>query len=563
MTKIRNIKVSHYRTFEHFEQDFPDKSLIMFIGRGDSGKSTLLKAIQCVLSPAWNLSFSDYDFHDLDTTSPIEIECSLTDIPTELMTESKYGFYLQYLKSDGTITGDILEDDDSSKPILTIRLIVNDDLEPHWKVTTLRENQDDKDICANDRAKLNMFMVSDYIDNHFTYSKLSPLYALLKQSLDDKSQIDKKLTDLARQAFTSISGATQFEEFDQPLDELASIASVIGINVDGLKASLEYQDKSFTESSISLQRNNLPFRLHGKGSKRLLSLALQNLLTKEGGITLLDEVEQGLEPDRILNLIRFLKNQTSVQVFLTTHSSYALVEADFDNVFLLREGEKSMISFIKQDQAILRSQPECFFSKKIICCEGKTEQGVLRGLDACLESKDEKGFAAYGVVVANCKGGDKFYTNAESFKGKGYGTAIFADNDVNKLREKADDAMRKGIKLWIWEEGYSLEQQVFSDLPWNSIVELITVLNDERPEINVFNQIHIKDGQALDQLSVEEQAKQREELGKKSKKQSWFKNLPGGELIGSAIFRAIEKDELNQNTVLYKNLSSLIEWVKK
>lgn len=563
MAKIHSLKISHYRGFEHLEQTFPEENLIMLIGRGDSGKTTLLKAIQCVLSPAWNLTFSDYDFYNLDTSVPIQIECSLIDIPPELMSENKYGFYLQYLKNDGSITGDVLDEDVENRPILTIRLTVNDDLEPHWQVTTLRESQEDKEISANDRAKLNMFMVSDYIDNHFTYSKMSPLYALLRQNLDDKSQIDKKLTELARQAFSSIDDNAQFDEFDQSLKDLASTANVIGIDVNNIKANLEYQDKTFTEGSISLQIDKLPYRLHGKGSKRLLSLALQNLLTKEGGITLLDEVEQGLEPDRILNLVRFLKKQSSVQVFLTTHSSYALVEADWKNVFLLRKGASSMISFQEQDQAILRLQPESFFARKVICCEGKTEQGVLRALDECLDTDEGTGFTSKGIVVANCKGGDKFYKNAQSFKSKGYETAIFADNDVNKLKEKAEDAEKNDIKLWIWDEGRSLEQQVFCDLPWKSIVELVTLLNKVRPELNIYNHIHVKDEAELLSVTEEEQIKLRQDIRDKSKKQSWFKNIPGGELIGTAIYCCLKNDTLDKETTLYKNIYSLIEWVKK
>lgn len=562
MTKIHSIKISHYRRFEHFEQVFPDKNLIVLIGRGDSGKTTLLKAIQCVLSPSWNLSFSDYDFYNRDTTVSIEIECVLKDVPNELLKESKYGLYLQYLKKTGQICSDITNEEDGDVPVLTIKLTVNDDLEPNWKVTTLRETQEDKNISANDRAKLNMFMIADYIDNHFTYSRLSPLYALLRQDLEDKSQIDRKLTTLARQAYAAIEGASNFDEFDQSLKELSEVSSALGIYVEGLKAGIEYQDSTFTESNITLQRDNIPYRLHGKGSKRLLSLALQNRLTKDGGITLLDEVEQGLEPDRIINLIRFLKDQTSVQVFLTTHSSYALVEANWDNVFLMRENNKSLISFLEEDQAILRSQPESFFAKKIICCEGKTEQGVLRAIDSKLRSSSGKGFAAFGVVVANCKGGDKFYSTAKSFKRKGYPTAIFADNDVNQLREKADAALKDGIKLWIWDEGKALENQIFNDLPWQSLASMLDAINSVRDNLRIFNQIHLESKEDLVSISSTEQHKYREEYGDKAKKQSWFKNFEGGEIIGKAIFESLNDGTLDKNTTLYKHISSLLEWIK-
>ena len=135
--------------------------------------------------------------------------------------------------------------------------------------------------------------------------------------------------------------------------------------------------------------------------------------------------------------------------------------------------------------------------------------------------------------------------------------------DVNKLKEKAEDAEKNDIKLWIWDEGRSLEQQVFCDLPWKSIVELVTLLNKVRPELNIYNHIHVKDEAELLSVTEEEQIKLRQDIGDKSKKQSWFKNIPGGELIGTAIYCCLKNDTLDKETTLYKNIYSLIEWVKK
>lgn len=37
------------------------------VGPGDSGKSTILDAVERVLSPKWNVAFDDTDFWDLQT----------------------------------------------------------------------------------------------------------------------------------------------------------------------------------------------------------------------------------------------------------------------------------------------------------------------------------------------------------------------------------------------------------------------------------------------------------------------------------------------------------------
>ena len=70
--------------------------------------------------------------------------------------------------------------------------------------------------------------------------------------------------------------------------------------------------------------------MRGKGTKRLLSIAIQLELAKRGGIILIDELEQGLEPDRAKFLAKCLKDRGEGQVFITTHSSNVIVELDFD-----------------------------------------------------------------------------------------------------------------------------------------------------------------------------------------------------------------------------------------
>ena len=67
--------------------------------------------------------------------------------------------------------------------------------------------------------------------------------------------------------------------------------------------------------------------MYGKGSKRLLSMAIQLALAKTGGIVLIDEIEQGLEPDRIRTIINKLSQVESGQVIITTHSRGVVVES--------------------------------------------------------------------------------------------------------------------------------------------------------------------------------------------------------------------------------------------
>jgi len=82
---------------------------------------------------------------------------------------------------------------------LTIRLTVDNTLEPKWVVTSGRPDNEDKTISATDRAKFNMFMVSDYVDNHFSLKRQSPLQALLKKHDDVENNFSDVLLNLRRE----------------------------------------------------------------------------------------------------------------------------------------------------------------------------------------------------------------------------------------------------------------------------------------------------------------------------------------------------------------------------
>ena len=84
MSRIINLRIKNYRCFKDFTAHFEERFIVL-IGRGDSGKSSLLKAIEALLSPLWNYSFSDWDFYNGDIEAPIQIEADIADLPEELL----------------------------------------------------------------------------------------------------------------------------------------------------------------------------------------------------------------------------------------------------------------------------------------------------------------------------------------------------------------------------------------------------------------------------------------------------------------------------------------------
>lgn len=67
MSHISKIKIKNFRGLKELTLDLGQEKFVIIIGRGDSGKSTILSAIHAVLCPSWNLAFSDLDFYNQDT----------------------------------------------------------------------------------------------------------------------------------------------------------------------------------------------------------------------------------------------------------------------------------------------------------------------------------------------------------------------------------------------------------------------------------------------------------------------------------------------------------------
>ena len=79
MAKIRLVEISNFRAIKALKW-FPNSGINCLIGAGDSGKSSILEAIDLCLGARRSVSFSDADFHKLETASPIKVELTLGDL---------------------------------------------------------------------------------------------------------------------------------------------------------------------------------------------------------------------------------------------------------------------------------------------------------------------------------------------------------------------------------------------------------------------------------------------------------------------------------------------------
>ncbi len=555
MAKIHTLKIKNFRGIKDFEQVFGMTDFICLIGRGDSGKTTILNAISIVLSPSWNVSFYDTDFYDCKIGNNIEIEATLYDLPDSFLRENKYGLYIRGINKNSQEICDELSN--NQIPALTVKLTVDKELEPQWHIINGRE-QDPVEIKASDRAILNAFLISDYVDRHFSWSKGNPLYSLLK--LEDTTDNVKSnfMADAMREAKLKVDSG-DFSHLQGVIDKVEASTRTLGVSVQKITTSIDFKDFTSNESKVYLHEEKIPFKQRGKGSKRLISTAIQLELVKKGGILLIDEVEQGLEPDRVQHLIRTLKNTNKGQIFISTHSRDVLVELGATNVYIYKKGSKNLNEISPSINGCLRSNPESFFAKKIIICEGATEVGICRAINEYRINRGQLNLSYLGICIADGEG-TNFVNYCLGYLELGYDVCIFCDSDDEVINKAKDNLRDKGATIVDCEAKKSIEQQIFDDIPSETTQLLVEYIIDEKGEetlkANLTNILKILPQEWKSDCSPS----MRDALGKCSKNKGFYKRIDHGIFLGSKClekFNNLVDDEKHLGT----QFTQLSNWI--
>lgn len=564
--RIRHIKIERFRGIRELDWCV-DGDFVCLIGPGDSTKTTILDAVEFALSPRWNIPFDDSDFYNADTTAPIVITVTVGELPDEFKGDAKYGYLARGWAPDGVLHDEPLEGDEL---VLSIQLRVDPSLEQSWTVVNDR-NPEGKPITAKDREKLGCARLGDFLDRHFSWGRGSILSRLTGEA-DSLLSILAEAGRAARDAVTDVP-----PEKLQNLHNAAKEAKRVGAGF-GVAAKTDYrplldmQSVSVGAGGMSLHDGHVPLRRAGLGTRRLLSVAMQREVAKDGGVTLIDEVEQGLEPHRIRHLLRVLYGADeagqSRHVLMTTHAPVVLEELKADQLRVVRakDGVTQVLAVDPVLQPIIRKASGAFLARKVLVCEGKTEIGLCRRLDQRW-SESGQSFALSGVAIADGNG-DEAPKIAKAFADLGYDVALFGDSDkpINPDRAVLEGA---GAKVILWDGGVALEQRVALDLPWEGVAAVVELAianwGDQSIRDAVAKRLDVASvhliGPPTDWLGLGfEEANLRKAIGDAAKNQkgSWFKRVDLAEELTGIV---IEHASAIAHTDLCRKIVSLKEWV--
>jgi len=513
------------------------------VGPGDSGKSTILDAIERVLSPKWNVAFDDTDFWDLYTDAPIVIRATIIDLAPTFYRDSKFGLLLHGF--DAT-NGEAIRasGDEGEEHALVVELRVDATLEPVWSV--IDADGEKHALMARDREALGMLRIGGFVDQHLGWSKGSVLTRLTNGG----DAVGSVLAEATRQARSGLKteGLEKLAAAAQKVEALGKNLGVAPRNT--LVPHLDASSLSMAAGALSLHDGKVPVRRAGLGTRRLLAVAMQREAAAQSGLTIIDEFEHGLEPHRIRRLLRVLcqrapegDDMSKGQLILTTHSPTVLHEMDAAEVAVTRRAPDGTVTVRNLPAAVdyvLRRTPQALLARKVIVGEGATEVGLCQALDEAWTAETGASFGYLGVVVVDGLGGTQPAEVSGHLASLGYEVALLIDSDAKSKVNKA-----VGTQVLAWPQGLCTEQCLANDLPETAISQMAFVA-DERGGRSVREALadqlaatraSLKEGDPASWINVKGVEAFRKAFGivAKKKNQAWFKTRDQGAFLGRLV----------------------------
>jgi hypothetical protein len=497
-----------------------------------------------------NFQFTDADFHQLDVEQQIVVTVTLGELDQGLKNLDAYGMFIRGFDPESGKVED--EPERQAETVLTVRLSVAGDLEPVWSLVSERAEAQGqaRNLNWSDRVRLAPTRIGVVADYHLGWRRGS----VLNRVSDERANASAALAKAARDA-RSAFGDDAERQLGDTLRIVATTAKELGIPVgENIKAMLDAHSVSFSGGTISLHdEDGIPLRGLGVGSTRLLIAGLQRKAAAKSTIILIDELEHGLEPHRIIRLLTSLgakEQEPPLQVFMTTHSPVALRELAGNQLFVTRslpdKHEILTVGTTDDIQSTIRLYPEAFLAAAVIVCEGASEVGLVRGLDQYRTANGHTSINAQGASVVDCGGGEasRPYKRAAAFCALGYRAAVLRDDDTVPPESEEARFLAAGGKIIKWRDGRTLEDEMFLSLSCSAVGRLVDkavefhgeeLINEHIKSVsqNLMDLDAIRNGVSSDRLST----LNRQMLGKaaRTKKNGWFKSVTWMETIANDV----------------------------
>lgn len=544
-TAIHRLAIRGFRGIKEFSWQ-PASGVNVILGGGDVGKTTVLDAIALLLSPTNPANVPDTDYHARDIASGFEIEAVIS-LPehTGIHHQWKQAWPWEWNGSEAVVPSADAEGTVIAQPVYRLRVRGTEDLELVYEIVQPDGTADGLPVGLRRSVGLVRLGGDDRNDRDLRLVQGSALDRLLSDralrsrmaSELAKSEVKDHLTADAQEALKGLDKAFREQRLPDGLDlsitggQGASIAALIGL----------------TAVRDSVQ---LPLGSWGAGTRRLSALAIAEQNQGESPVTLVDEVERGLEPYRQRLLLQRLQAGAS-QVFITTHSPAAISAASDASLWYIDHTGKIGPLDAAKIARHRTTDPDTFLSRVAVIAEGATEVGFVSVL---LEKAFASGLQLHGVHVSDGGGHDNTVFLLEALAEGGLSFGGFADDEGRHPTRWENLASALGPLLFRWKPG-CIEDNIIGAVADEQLEALLADPQGEKTgerlrtladRLNMsdkdFAAVRTKAGADIKSLVIQaalgkvppdktDNAKQYEAHARR-----WFKSVEGGRELAAKLF---------------------------
>ena len=445
---IRKLEIRRFRGIEALDW-CPADGMNLILGGGDVGKSTILEAISLLLNSSNATTVAETDYWRRDATTEFSVTATLS-LPnaTEISNHSVFNWPWDWNGQEAVSPSAGGDPSEISQPVYVLRVRGTPDLDVLWEV--VQPEGDLVPLSASIRRAIGLVRLSadDRNDRDLRLVFGSALDRLIGDPAL-RSRIAKQVSEQDLTAPLGKEGAEKLDALDKLLKDAAlphgvklGLTSSQGLSIGALIGLLADKDGVL-----------LPIASWGAGTRRMAALEVASATQSKTRLTVVDEVERGLEPYRLRQLVKVLTDDHG-QSFLTTHSAVAIgctLGATlwyFDSAGKLGELPREKI------RAQQQRDPETFLARLAVIAEGDTEAGFLAHFASrCFSEPPE----SHGIRICVGQGNAQTRGLLEALQNAGLSFAGLVDDEGEAPEKWAALKAAMGSRLLQWKACTEIE----------------------------------------------------------------------------------------------------------
>ncbi len=289
-----------------------------------AGKTTLIEAIGLLLSPSNSVVLSESDFWHRKAEAGFRIR-AVVSLPasTEVGQQTKFAWPWQWDGKNAVppVSPQGADDDiaTADEPVCCLQVCGTLELEINWEIVQPNDETDPLSVAVRRKIGLVRLASDDRNDRDLRLVYGSALDRLLADKglgarvgrRVAETQLQEDLSEEAREALRELDERLKKESLPHNLE--LGLTSSQGLSIGALTGLFASRAENVS----------LPLASWGAGTRRMATLQIAAATESSTRISVVDEVERGLEPYRVRRLISTLQADAS-QSFVTTHSAIAI-----------------------------------------------------------------------------------------------------------------------------------------------------------------------------------------------------------------------------------------------